>query len=190
MAETIDEIGPLKKINALEIQSKYFGDSDDYVFKELLHRKILPPDVISVNEFCRRKMDKVVNLINSLPEQQLTLLFYPGIEQKMEWAFNQRKWHMAIVTASECKYAHSVIERSFLKKYINHLVCREDVAFTKPRPTPFLLSMRQLRLSAKDCLIVEDSPTGKKAAQLSGATVLDAGVFHLHCAKNIIPKGI
>lgn len=47
-----------------------------------------------------------------------------------------------------------------------------DVALKKPHPEIFLLAAARLQLDAGHCLVVEDAPSGVKAAKAAGATCL------------------
>jgi HAD superfamily hydrolase (TIGR01509 family) len=47
-------------------------------------------------------------------------------------------------------------------------ICGEDVARKKPDPEAYLLALRRLRLAAADCVAVEDSANGLRAALAAG----------------------
>lgn len=61
-----------------------------------------------------------------------------------------------------------LFKKGFLP-YINFFLSNEDVKRAKPNTEIFLRSMIQAEVDPKECLIVEDSNIGKKAAQNSGA---------------------
>jgi HAD superfamily hydrolase (TIGR01509 family) len=52
------------------------------------------------------------------------------------------------------------------------VVTGDSVSHGKPHPEPYLKAARELRLAPEDCLAVEDSNTGARSAEASGATVL------------------
>ena len=57
-------------------------------------------------------------------------------------------------------------------------VCGEDVQRKKPDPEAYLLALQQLRLAAGQCVAVEDSTNGLRAALAAGiATVIVRSVF-------------
>lgn len=58
------------------------------------------------------------------------------------------------------------------------IVCGEDVARKKPDPEAYLLALDRLRLTADQCIAVEDSANGLRAARAAGiATVIVRGVY-------------
>src|SRR5207253_5775523 len=58
------------------------------------------------------------------------------------------------------------------------LISAEDTPHGKPDPSGYRLAAERLRVSAADCLAVEDSPAGARAARDAGMHVL--GVTNTH----------
>ena len=58
------------------------------------------------------------------------------------------------------------------------IVCGEDVTHKKPDPEAYQLAADRLGLAPSDCLAVEDSPNGLKAAQASGMPCLVVKSFY------------
>lgn len=54
-----------------------------------------------------------------------------------------------------------------IRQYFSVIVTGDDVDEHKPNPAPYLFALKRLNLSAKDCVIFEDSQTGIQAAKLS-----------------------
>ncbi len=52
------------------------------------------------------------------------------------------------------------------------LVSANDVRQGKPHPEPYLTSAARLGLTARQCLVIEDSPSGASSGRAAGATVL------------------
>jgi len=52
------------------------------------------------------------------------------------------------------------------------VVAGEDVKNKKPSPDIFLLAAEKIGLDPKDCLVIEDAPSGVKAAKAAGAKCL------------------
>jgi len=52
------------------------------------------------------------------------------------------------------------------------LVCGSETARAKPHPDPYLRAARLLRVHPRDCLVIEDSPSGVAAAETAGMAVL------------------
>ncbi|CAM4526597.1 HAD family phosphatase [Nocardia ninae] len=51
-------------------------------------------------------------------------------------------------------------------------VCGDEVALGKPEPDVYLRAAELLGVDPKDCVAVEDSPTGTRAAQAAGCAVI------------------
>lgn len=58
------------------------------------------------------------------------------------------------------------------------LVTGDDVAEGKPNPEGFLKASRLLKVDIKDCMIVEDAPSGLQAAHAAGAHLLAVATTH------------
>jgi len=54
------------------------------------------------------------------------------------------------------------------EKYFDAIVCGGDVENGKPSPDIFLLAAEKLGATPKDCIVLEDSPNGVKAAAAAG----------------------
>jgi mannitol-1-/sugar-/sorbitol-6-phosphatase len=50
------------------------------------------------------------------------------------------------------------------------MITADDVATGKPDPAPYLKGAMLLRMAPKDCLVIEDSPSGLRAARAAGMT--------------------
>jgi beta-phosphoglucomutase-like phosphatase (HAD superfamily) len=59
-----------------------------------------------------------------------------------------------------------------LDKAFDFVASREDVEHGKPDPEIYLLVAQELGVQPSECLVVEDSPTGVKAALNAGMAVV------------------
>lgn len=55
-------------------------------------------------------------------------------------------------------------------------VCGDEVAAAKPAPDPYLRAARLLGVDPRDCVVVEDSPTGARAGHDAGCATIVVGV--------------
>nr|WP_228001304.1 HAD family phosphatase [Nocardia australiensis] len=58
------------------------------------------------------------------------------------------------------------------RAFFDHSVCGDEVAHGKPAPDIYLRAAELLGLDPRDCVAVEDSPTGASAAQAAGCAVI------------------
>lgn len=110
----------------------------------------------------RRERDDIyTELLDSTPD-----LTTPGIEKVLQH-FSE-KCHMAVVTSSERGHIERIHRRTDLLGHFNLVIAAGDYHHQKPNPEPYLLAATRLGVSPSDCIAVEDSPRGLKAAITAG----------------------
>ena len=67
-------------------------------------------------------------------------------------------------TMSHCPQANRVLEILNLQQQFDFIATRDDVEYPKPDPEIYFLVARELRVSPDECLVIEDSLSGIKAA--------------------------
>ena len=80
----------------------------------------------------------------------------------------QRRIPMAVATSSRSAHAIGHLGTAGLLEMFHSVVTRDDVINPKPHPEPYLLAASRLGVAAADCLAVEDSLMGVRAAAGSG----------------------
>lgn len=75
---------------------------------------------------------------------------------------------MAIASSSPIKYIRQVVESLDIAGYFEILNSGEFVAHPKPAPDVFLETAKALGLEPEECLVIEDSGNGCKAAKAAG----------------------
>ena len=78
---------------------------------------------------------------------------------------------VALVTASERAVAGLVLDRLGRHRFA-HSVAAGEAGRDKPHPDPYVSAARALGVDPRDCLAVEDTPTGAAAALAAGCRVL------------------
>ena len=113
---------------------------------------------------------------------QVRLRFYeamladPEVLRSNQWPHNvtllrmarQTGCQTALATMSRCKQAQRVLEALDLADAFDFVATRDDVEHGKPDPEIYQLVVRELDTSPPDCLVIEDSPSGVKAALAAG----------------------
>jgi len=79
---------------------------------------------------------------------------------------------MAVATGTQRANLERILTDTELARYFRATVCAEDVERHKPHPDSFLLAAERLRVSARRCLVFEDSQTGFTAATAAGMDCL------------------
>ena len=90
----------------------------------------------------------------------------PGVEDVLQKL--SKKYKMAIITTSE-RVNFDLIhgDRNFLK-YMDFCLTVEDYPKSKPAPDPYLAGMKKFNAQPEECVVVEDSARGLKAAIAAG----------------------
>ena len=78
------------------------------------------------------------------------------------------KYLMAIVTSSKKEHFNLIHEKTGLQKYFSFVLTREDYKNSKPDPEPYLLAWERSGYKKEECLVIEDSERGLKAAIEAG----------------------
>lgn len=84
----------------------------------------------------------------------------------------QKNIKIACYTNSIKKTAEMMLNKTGILDYFDLLISNQDVAEPKPNPEGYLKIIDFFNIKKEECLIVEDSPSGLNAANLSGANVL------------------
>lgn len=75
---------------------------------------------------------------------------------------------MAIVTSSQREPFDCIHRRGGILRHFELVLTREAYARSKPDPEPYLTALSRLGLPADECLVIEDSERGLRAAKAAG----------------------
>ncbi len=76
-----------------------------------------------------------------------------------------------MVSSSNHQWVDGWLDKLGLMGSFDHIVAREDAPRIKPAPDLYLEALRRLALPASECLVIEDSLNGLKAAHEAGCPV-------------------
>lgn len=80
-----------------------------------------------------------------------------------------QKYQLALASSSSHKLIAIILKRFNLTDYFNVIVSADDVkGKSKPEPDIFLLTARKLEIKPEECVVIEDSENGIKAAKRAG----------------------
>ncbi len=77
-------------------------------------------------------------------------------------------YFMAIVTSAYREHFEVIHARSGFMKYFSFVLANGDYARSKPQPDPYLLAIERSGFAPADCIVVEDSERGLRAAKAAG----------------------
>ncbi|MFT4197424.1 MAG: HAD family phosphatase [Pseudoxanthomonas sp.] len=93
----------------------------------------------------------------------------PGVVELLDW-LDARRLPRAIATSTRRELAVPKLQAAGLLHRFDALATSSDVARPKPAPDVYLLAARLLAVAPAGCLVLEDSPTGVRAALAAGMT--------------------
>jgi HAD superfamily hydrolase (TIGR01509 family) len=93
----------------------------------------------------------------------------PGVEEILNSA-KMLNLKLGLASSSNREWVAGNLTRLGLLEYFDVIHTSDDVEFTKPDPTLYLLTLQSLDLSPHEAIVLEDSPNGVSAAK-------DAGIF-------------
>ncbi len=79
-----------------------------------------------------------------------------------------KKYRMCIVTSSQQSHFEQIHSRTALLPYFEFILARPDYERSKPEPDPYLKALERLQLSPQECIVIEDSERGLRAATAAG----------------------
>ena len=108
------------------------------------------------------------------------LLADPNILRNNQWPHNMallqagRKANclIGLATMSYCKQVQRILRILDLEHAFDFIASRDDVEQGKPDPEIYNLVAAELDVPTEDCLVIEDSPIGVKAALAAGMSVI------------------
>ncbi|WP_298154906.1 HAD family phosphatase [Flavobacterium sp.] len=143
-----------------EMYASFTGFSTKNTYEKLKENFDIPHDV---GALINRKRE----LFNNAFDQKQDLFLLDGVENLIA---NLHACGVQLVLASSS--AKVTIERIFnrfgLHKYFSHVVSGEDFPQSKPHPAIFIEAARLSGTSIEECIVIEDSTNGVKAAKSAG----------------------
>lgn len=112
-----------------------------------------------IDECMRRTREHIAN--NPIP-------FKPGLKELLT-ALRERGIPVAVATGTRRVSADDMIVRAELLEYIDAMVCGDEVSACKPDPEIFLKAAALIGVPPQECIVLEDSYNGIRAAHAAGA---------------------
>lgn len=78
---------------------------------------------------------------------------------------------IGLATMSYCDQVQHVLKALGLSNAFDFIASRDDVEHGKPDPESYFLLARELEVQPEECLVIEDSPAGVKAAGMNVVAV-------------------
>jgi HAD superfamily hydrolase (TIGR01509 family) len=95
----------------------------------------------------------------------------PGLMELLA-ALKGKGIKMAIVSGGHRDYIEVLMDMLDIRQYFGAVVSAEDIPERKPDPGPFLHGAKALAIAPDECLVLEDSISGCKAARAAGMRLI------------------
>lgn len=105
-----------------------------------------------------------------LKEFQNKIPFMPGFIPLINRISN--KYNTGLVTASPSRTLNFINNKLNLHLYFNQMISGEETKKNKPFPDPYIEMMKRLNSNPENCIIIEDSKQGLRAAIESKAKTI------------------
>lgn len=152
--ELLEKLGG--KLNR-EMHESFVGTTDYNMWTKLKNHFNLKPSVEEIIEA------KIEMFMNSIDEIEL-------IDNFMEFMLSlyNEGYPLAIASSNKKQIVDAVVNKFGLDKYMKFIIGGDEVVNGKPNPEIFLTAASKMNVNPLECLVIEDSANGVKAAKTAG----------------------
>lgn len=136
----------------------FLGRKDLYIAQVLIERYNLK---LNPREFVKGKEKILAEVMRSSSAAR------PGVYQILE-AIRQASIPRAVASSATVDAIATVMDVLDIGKYFSILTSGDEVEHSKPAPDIFLLAAKKLAVNPENCLVIEDTLNGLKAAKAAG----------------------
>ena len=116
-----------------------------------------------LDDLVRITEEKVINYFNSL--QVIDPM--PGVLDLLHW-LKSNGILLALASSSTIEVINIILDKTGLTHFFDALVDSTEAGAGKPDPAIFLLALKKLGIAKENCIIIEDSTNGIRAAHAAG----------------------
>lgn len=160
--------------NPTEFRDVCIGRSDRACLTELLSRRGRVVNDAYLDNLIQRKSTLYLQELSTLHP----LPIYPGVADAL-YKLKAAHLPVGIVSGALRQEIDVVLERSKMADDFSVIVAGDDITVSKPEPDGYLLAVNRLNesnptleLKPSNCLVLEDTPAGIKAAKRAGMSVV------------------
>ena len=143
-----------------EMYASFTGNSTKNVFQKI-------KDHFGVAEDIPTLVEKKRSLFNDAFDTKEDLFLLEGVEELIK-KLHQNGIQLILASSSSKVTINRVFNRFKLHNYFSHIVSGEDFPQSKPNPDIFLEAVRLSKSNKENCIVIEDSTNGIKAAHVAG----------------------
>lgn len=150
-----EQLKGVSREDSLSLMLRYGNKENDFTAEEFA-------------ELAQRKNDYYLEMIQAITPKDV----YPGI---LELLADLKTAKIKIALASASKNGPFLLQKMNLTSYFDAIADPEKIAHGKPAPDIFLLAAKEVALTTKECLGIEDARAGIQAIVASGAQPVGVG---------------
>ena len=132
----------------------------DYEFLQHLKEKGKIPPGFRIDELLNEKESIMLELADG------KVKLFPGVLSLLNTL--SPRFILSAASNSEKNFVIKVLKNSGIFDYFKVVLTRNDIKRPKPFPDIYLVCLSKMGLSPEECVIIEDSPAGIKAARKAG----------------------
>lgn len=143
-----------------EMYASFTGFSTKNTFEKLKEHFDIKEDIASLIETKR-------SLFNDAFDQKEDLFLLEGVEDLIK-DLHSNGIQLVLASSSAKVTINRVFQRFGLHQYFSHIVSGEDFPQSKPHPAIFIKAAELVQTPVKNCIVIEDSTNGIRAAKAAG----------------------
>ena len=143
-----------------EMYASFTGNSTKNVFQKIKDHFEVTEDILTL-------VEKKRSLFNDAFDTKADLFLLEGVEELIK-QLHQNGIQLILASSSSKVTINRVFNRFNLHSYFSHIVSGEDFPQSKPNPDIFLEAVRLSKSNKENCVVIEDSTNGIKAANAAG----------------------
>jgi len=148
--------------------TKLFGTRNDFIIGSIMGRELPERDVkIMVQEKEENFRQKATGSIKP----------FPGAVRLLN-AIKKGNFKLGLVSSTPKENIDLLLSELNLEGIFDCIVFGQEVSESKPGPQIYLLAAKKLEVTPNDCMVIEDSPLGVKAAKTAGMKCLAIANTH------------
>ena len=152
-----------------------------YDFSEAFFLTLVGTNVKLTKELCLNRygswfpFDLLHENHNKITEEYIKKNGVPlkeGVNELIDY-LKEKDYKIALATSSDREKAEYLLELVKIKDKFDYIICGNDIVNSKPNPEIFLKAAENLKVEPKECVVIEDSKFGVKAAVNAGMKVIN-----------------
>ena len=148
--------------------TKLFGARNDFIIHNILGMGLADEEVKAVAQEKERSFRE---------KAKGNIKLFPGVSKLLD-TIKKGNFKLALVSSAPKENIDLVSEELNIERYFGCIVYGREVAESKPSPQIYLLAAEKLGTKPEDCIVIEGSPLGVKAAKAAGMRCLAVANTH------------